>query len=104
METSSLLHSEAMVGLLPGAETSSGLGHLPLGVFSSHDTTGDVQFKDTKLGEKQQKTQKNKRRQSSLADDLRLKFYYSCFFDVFLLVPRTERQSDMYNDCWTSKA
>ena len=30
--------SEAMVGLLPGAESSSGLGHLPLGVFSGHDT------------------------------------------------------------------
>lgn len=38
METSSLLHSEAMVGLLPGAESSSGLGHLLLGVFSGHDT------------------------------------------------------------------
>lgn len=58
-------------------------GPLASRCISGHDTTGDVQFKDAKLGEKQQKTQVTREDKVHLKIICVSNYSIAVFFDVF---------------------
>lgn len=70
--------SEAMVGLLPGAESSSGLGHLPLGVFQDMTPQGMCSLRMQSL----EKNNKNHRYQVTSEDKIYLKMICVSNFSI----------------------